>query len=68
MALMTLLLALVAGAPACAPSDEEAIRDTVTGFFEAYEKQEYSIALEFLSDFSCGRFGNYVFIKHFFLL
>ncbi len=48
--LVTLLLALLSGALACEVSDEKAIRDTVTGFFEAYENQEYSRTLEFLSE------------------
>ncbi|NIM05164.1 MAG: hypothetical protein GTN65_06010, partial [Armatimonadetes bacterium] len=30
--------------------DEKAIRQTVTDFFEAYENQEYSRTLEFLSE------------------
>jgi hypothetical protein len=45
-----LLVVFGLGSLACAVSDEEAIRETVTSFFAAYENQEYSRALEFLSD------------------
>ncbi len=48
--LMILSMVLVPGASACAVTDEEAIQQTVTGFFTAYENREYSRCLEFLSE------------------
>ena len=48
--LLALLIVLVSGALACAVTDEEAIQQTVTGFFTAYENREYSRCLEFLSE------------------
>ena len=48
--LVVLLFVLVFGSSACAVTDEEAIQQTVTGFFTAYENREYSRCLEFLSE------------------
>jgi hypothetical protein len=48
--LVTLLIVLAVGSLACAVTDEEAIQQTVTGFFTAYENKEYSHCLEFLSE------------------
>jgi hypothetical protein len=48
--LVTLLIVLAVGSLACAVTDEEAIQQTVTGFFTAYENKEYSRCLEFLSE------------------
>ena len=48
--LIILLTVSAAGSLSCAISDEEAIEETVTGFFTAYENKEYSRSLEFLSE------------------
>jgi len=48
--LAALLIMLMTGPLACAVTDEKAVQQTVTGFFTAYEKKEYSRCLEFLSE------------------
>ena len=48
--LLALLIVLVFSSSTCAVTDEEAIQQTVTGFFTAYQNQEYSRCLEFLSE------------------
>ena len=48
--LLALLILLVFSSSTCAVTDEEAIQQTVTGFFTAYQNQEYSRCLEFLSE------------------
>lgn len=48
--LMSLLVILVVGLLGCTMTDEEAIQQTVEGFFTAYENKEYSRCLEFLSE------------------
>ena len=48
--LSSLLILLVVSLLGCAMTDEEAISQTVTGFFTAYENKEYSRCLEFLSE------------------
>lgn len=48
--LLSLLIIFVVGLLGCAVTDEEAIRQTVEGFFTAYENEEYSRCLEFLSE------------------
>ena len=45
-----LLIMLMPSPLACAVTDEKAVQQTVTGFFTAYEKKEYSRCLEFLSE------------------
>ena len=49
LTLLSLLILFVVGLLGCTITDEEAIQQTVEGFFTAYENKEYSRCLEFLS-------------------
>ena len=58
LTLAVLLSISAAGSLSCEVSDEKAIQDTVEGFFTAYEKEEYSRSLEFLSESLKTSLGN----------